>query len=297
MSSDEKELIYREGLAISRKQFVDEVLAEAEHGTNPITNNPVGDILVFVHGFNNSSEEIIDRHRKLKKNLKAEGYQGTVISFDWPCAASALNYWEDRDDAEKTAHYLRDDCINLFSVRQSRGCEINVHLLGHSTGAYVIRRAFRKSNDHRRLRERAWTVSQMVFISADVASCSLTEGNPDSMALYDHCMRLTNYQNSHDSVLKLSNTKRIGLAPRAGRVGLPDNAHGKGVNVSCGEHFSSQLAENVGMMDTMMLSHSWHFDDMTFARDLAHTLKGDIDRGSIPTRKKVDGRLVLDSEA
>ena len=39
---------------------------------------------------------------------------------------------------------------------------------------------------------------------------------------------------------KLSNVKRVGVAPRAGRVsrvGLPDNAPAKAVGVDCGAHF------------------------------------------------------------
>ncbi|OYV04748.1 MAG: hypothetical protein CFE26_15240 [Verrucomicrobiales bacterium VVV1] len=36
------------------------------------------------------------------------------------------------------------------------------------------------------------------------------------------------------TVLKLSNVKRIGVAPRTGRVGLPENAPGKAVGVDSG---------------------------------------------------------------
>lgn len=39
------------------------------------------------------------------------------------------------------------------------------------------------------------------------------------------------------SVLKLSNVKRVGVAPRAGRVGFPESAPAKAVGVDCGASF------------------------------------------------------------
>ncbi len=38
--------------------------------------------------------------------------------------------------------------------------------------------------------------------------------------MFRRIMRLTNYQNGFDDVLGASNAKRMGVEPRAGRVGL-----------------------------------------------------------------------------
>jgi len=112
--------------AIPRRQWVAEVLAKARSGVNAYTGQPTGDILVFIHGYNNSQEIVLKRHRRLQRDLTAAGYQGAVISYDWPSADIGLNYLEDRDDAKTTARRLRDDCINLFSSQQAAGCEINI---------------------------------------------------------------------------------------------------------------------------------------------------------------------------
>jgi len=136
------------------------------------------------------------------------------------------------------------------------------------------------------------------LISGDISSRSLSIDDTKSKSLYRHCVRLTNYQNPFDSDLKLSNTKRIGLAPRVGRTGLPDNAHTKAVNVNCGEYFS-QLDEDTliqGVDYYGTFKHSWQIGDMTFAKDLLATITGDIDRHKIPTRELVDGELILVQE-
>lgn len=281
--------------AVSRKTWVSAILEEAQTGTSELTGKPTGDILVFIHGYNNSQKIVMKRHRRLRKDLEEAGYRGAVVSYDWPSAQSPLNYLEDRDDAKDTARRLRDDCITLFSMRQTAGCEINVHLLGHSTGAYVIRHAFANADEKASIKNRPWTVSQIALIGGDISSRSLSRHDSKSRSLYRHCVRLTNYQNPFDSVLKLSNTKRFGLAPRVGRVGLPDDAHSKAVNVNCGEYFSNLDEDELTQGQDYFgnFTHSWHIGDSTFTQDLLATITGDIDRHKIPTRKMVDGELVL----
>lgn len=277
---------------IGRARWVDRVMELARSGTDPATGRDCGDILVFVHGYNNDPPAVIKRHRMLKKSLAQAGFEGAVVSFDWPSNNIALNYLEDRSDARMTSIKLVDDCIRLFTVTQLRGCAYNVHLLAHSTGAYVIRQGFDDADDRRNIAATNWTASQVMFIGADVSSRSLGIDDSKSSSLYRHSVRLTNYQNPYDSVLKLSNIKRVGVAPRAGRVGLPERVPQKAVNVNCGHHFQGlrSRADATGAWD-----HSWFFTDAGFARDLALTLKGDVDRNYIPTRTRaVDGSLLLD---
>ncbi len=255
-----------------------------------------GDILFFVHGYNNDQKIVMQRHRRLARDLRAAGFRGVVVSFDWPSDDKVLNYLEDRDDAKATAHHLRDDCIARF-VRARRGeCTVNVHLLGHSTGAYVIREAFTAADEKRSIRDRVpWTVSQIALIAADISSRSLRADDGRSRSLHRHCVRLTNYQNPYDAVLKLSNVKRFGNAPRAGRVGLPEGHHAKAVNVDCGAYFASldEDALEEGRDYFGSFSHSWHIGDPVFAEDLACTLAGDVDRHWIRTRERTPQGLVL----
>lgn len=277
---------------MARGKWVDAVLQEAKTGESTVTGKPLGDILVFIHGYNNAPPSVLKRHRLLKKDMKAQGYKGTVVSFDWPSASMAINYLEDRSDAKKTAIKLVDDCIALFSAVQSRGCEINVHLLAHSTGAFVIREAFDDADDRIKISSSNWSVSQIAFIGADVSSKSMSTSDSKSDSVYRHCVRLTNYSNPYDSVLKLSNIKRIGVSPRVGRVGLPNDIPTKAVNVDCGSHFNTLIKSEAEYDGSF--SHSWHIGDDKFAKDLFFTIQGDIDRNRIPTREiDSSGRLCL----
>lgn len=251
-----------------------------------------GDILVFVHGYNNTPEDIMKRHALLQSQLNAAGWQGIVVSFDWPCADQTLNYLEDRSDAAATATALITDGLRLLGAVAGKDCQTNIHLLGHSTGAFVIMKAFERAHDYKDLYQSNWRVGQVAFIGGDVSAASLEAGSAWSRNLFERIMRLTNYQNAYDMVLGVSNAKRLGTAPRAGRVGLGGKAHPKAVNVDCSDYFREldpkQQAEQVGWWP-----HSWHIGNPVFSLDLAMTLEGRYDRHYLPTREEVGGRLRL----
>lgn len=257
-----------------------------------------GDILIFIHGYNNDQKTVMQRHDRIAADLSAAGFKGVVLSFDWPSEAIAINYMEDRHDAKLTAMQLVNDGVRLLAQEQTPDCAINIHLLAHSTGAYVVREAFDDADDAR-LANNAWTVSQIAFIGGDISSGSLSAGNATTESLYRHCVRLTNYSNLYDSVLKLSNAKRLGVAPRVGRGGLPPDAPRQAVNVDCSAYFDSlnkdpailaaDQTEAIGSFD-----HSWHVGNRVFARDLFEVLRGDLDRSVIPTRRaSASGALEL----
>ncbi len=93
-----------------------------------------------------------------------------------------------------------------------------------------------------------------------------------------------------DSVLKLSNAKRFGVAPRAGRVGLPEIAPSKAVNVNCSDYFETLSKDPLILQRDQLkkfgsYEHSWHIGNQIFTRDLFETLRGDLDRTVIPTRR------------
>lgn len=250
-----------------------------------------GDILFFVHGYNNDQNtDVMNRHDQLSEDLKEVGFKGIVVSYDWPSNNKAIAYLEDRHDAKKTAMQLVTDAISVLAERQMPNCSINVHLMGHSTGALVIREAFDDADDAK-LANNSWMVSQLILIAGDISSSSMENFNPTSESIYRHCLRLTNYSNLYDSVLKLSNAKRIGLAARVGRIGLPENIPNNAVNVDCSEYYNL-LENNEDMLKKEQkkiigsLSHSWFIGNRKFTKDLFETLIGDLDRAVIAERGK-----------
>jgi esterase/lipase superfamily enzyme len=276
---------------IEKADWVQHVLKEAQTGTDE-NGDPVGDVLFYVHGYNNSTDVVMRRHRQLKENLEAVGYQGAVVSFDWPSDQKAINYLEDRTDAKISSLQLVTDGIMLLSKAQSKGCRINVHVLAHSMGAYVVREAFDDADDRPAVASVAWTASQVCLAGADISSRSMAAGSSKTSSLYRRSVRITNYYSRFDSVLKLSNVKRVGVARRLGRVGLPDVTSSKSVDIDCSNYFATLDEDANDFIGSF--SHSWYIGDMTFIRDLFYTIQGDIDRNAIPTRDvRVENRLEL----
>jgi len=244
-----------------------------------------GDVLIFIHGYNNDISVVIERHRILKRDLPAHGFVGTIVSFDWPCGDTALAYFPDRVKAKKTAFALVSDGIRRLAQGQVRfDCDLNVHLLAHSTGAYVVQEAFDDADDRPAIQAANWTVSQIAFISADLAARSLVAGDSETESIFGHCVRLTNYANAFDQVLQISNVKRAGIEPRVGRVGLPDAAPTTAVNVDCSSYYRQVASKRATGAAAIAASHSWQFGDPVFTEDLAQTLNGDLDRSAISTR-------------
>jgi hypothetical protein len=103
----------------------------------------------------------------------------------------------------------------------------------------------------------------------------------------------------HDVVLDISNVKRTGVAPRVGRVGLPDDAPAFAVNVDCSEYYvlldSSKAVETADepLGRPGAQTHSWYFGNAIFSRDVFDTIIG-VENGQRSTRATgPDGKLHL----
>lgn len=281
---------------ITKARWKKAVIAAAD-GTEDEITGTTGDILFFVHGYNNDIKTVLWRTRTLQSMLAAQGWRGLVVGFDWPSDNSTLNYLEDRYDASQVAQRLIDDTLQLLIDAQFpaepgvQPCKINVHMLGHSTGAYVIMEAFASASKKGELFKKPWRIGQVAFIGGDVSSASLGNASDWASPMYGRIMRLTNYSNGYDKVLGVSNMKRLGTSPRAGRIGLPSEVPRKAVNVDCSQYFATK--DPASSVFTGTFNHSWHIGDSNFALDLALTLEGGIDREVVPTRQVEKGRMVL----
>jgi esterase/lipase superfamily enzyme len=266
---------------IAVKTWIDEVRGLSDGDLNPNSISPVGDVLVFVHGYNNDIQAAIGRTQDLETNLRSHGWRGVVVGFDWPSGNNVLNYVEDRRDAAAVARQLVEGGVRILVEGQAAKCKTNVHLIGHSTGAYVILEAFAQAEKNGDFFKADWRMGQVALIAGDIAADSLRAVAEWSQPMFRRIMRLTNYANGSDAVLAVSNAKRLGVSPRAGRVGLPPDAPHKAVNVDCTDHFHGLVPpKDAGIA----FCHGWHFSDPRFGLDLALTLEGAMDRNAIPSR-------------
>lgn len=255
-----------------------------------VINTPHEDIVFFVHGYNTTTAESLVRHRLLKKGLAKNGFKGDVITFAWPSGDKPLLYLEDRHDSKNVAMELVYAGIALLAKQQGKNCTMNVHTIAHSTGAYIIQEAFNDSDTTRSTAEINWAVSQMLFIGGDVSSDSMCQQY--SGTIYRHCARVTNYYNPFDSILAISNVKRVGAKNRVGRIGLPLDVPSKAVDVNCGLYYETNK-QHIKVVNGAH-SHSWYFYSNKWMKDAAVTLMAKIDRNVFPTRiQETAGGLVL----
>jgi hypothetical protein len=157
-------------------------------------------------------------------------------------------------------------------------------------GAYVVREALDHADDGIETGT-DWMLNQLVMIGGDVDAADFVDGNKDTESMLGHTYRLTNYFNRYDEVLQISNVKRAGVAPRVGRVGLPNNAPSNTVNVDCSTYFDT-LARPDDPIAAATLSHCWYFNDAKFYADLAETLHGAVDRVVIADRGQGSGKTL-----
>jgi esterase/lipase superfamily enzyme len=268
----------------SVKQWMDAIVQQA----NP-PGTPPGqglDVVFFVHGYNTPSKEALTRQRLVESELHARHYPCLVAGFDWPSAGEAALYLYDRSQAQDSAALLVKGGIIPFMKYALPNCPINVHVMAHSMGGFVVREAFR-SVDKIRDADLAndWRIGQLVLFAADISSSCFALGNSDMIPTFNHCGRLTNYFSGYDEALAVSNAKNIDISSRVGRVGMPMDtpADDKALDVDCGPRYQAVPNRTFKVIDGMV-SHSWYLEDANWYDDLAYTLKGSIDRNAIPSR-------------
>ncbi|HEY0437582.1 MAG TPA: hypothetical protein VGC92_13150, partial [Phenylobacterium sp.] len=90
--------------------------------------------------------------------------------------------------------------------------------------------------------------------------------------------------NRYDKALAVSNAKRLEMAPRMGRVGLPDDAPSAMCEVDCSHLFDKVDPSLTSHLDPVA-THRFYFDQKVFWQDVALTLAGGLDRSVFPTRE------------
>ncbi|HEX7758887.1 MAG TPA: alpha/beta fold hydrolase [Caulobacteraceae bacterium] len=239
-----------------------------------------GEILFLVHGFNVNHASAKAFHAKCVVALEKAGWVGQLISYDWPSDGLVFAYLPDRGNARAAASALVTSGIALLEKAQQTNCTINVHVLSHSMGGFVVQQAFTWSYQDV---PASWKVGQLIFAAADVDHSVFSAGNFSATMFGQHSGRLTAYCNSYDKALLVSNAKRLELAPRMGRVGLPSNAPPMMCEVDCSKLFEKAYPD-IGEQLSPGTTHGFYFDQPEFWRDVALTLAGGIDRSVIPTR-------------
>jgi hypothetical protein len=278
---------------LPKGEWVAHVLANFRPpGADPQTTVATGDALFVAHGFADNPTDVLALHDKIVSGLAQPGidYAPLVISFDWPSEGKVYAYLEDLDLAAQSAIAMVNAGVRPLLAAQTPNCQVRINALGHSLGAFVLRKALGHADDGITTGT-DWMLGQLALVAGDVEASSFANGDTDTRAMLGHAYRLTNYFNQYDEVLAISNAKRAGVEERVGRVGLPQGAPTKTVNVNCSERYHTLTEGNpLAAIGDFSYSHHWYFTDALFFRDLALTLKGGQDRNVIAKRTVETGR-------
>ncbi len=224
-----------------------------------------GDILIFAHGYNNSPMDAMIRHDQLQNILFRNGFDGVIVSFDWPSFHSAMNYEEAIEDAYTTATKLCEDGIAI--IKSACKPPSKIHLLGHSSGCYVINQAFVQISDANT--EIDCDVDQIALMAADLQIKYLEKLTP----LVSVAKRITNYQAPYDGVLFVGDMFYQREDYRVGLWGPSKKVAPNVVNVNTLQHWDMLEKEDDSDAATEG-SHSWYFEDNTLGDDLVQVLEG-----------------------
>lgn len=160
------------------------------------------DLLVFVHGYNVSFEDAAVRAAQLAADLN---FDGSILLFSWPSAASVAAYVRDQQSARNAGFQL----LRLLKNHALAAQPDRVDLLGHSMGVEVIGKALTLTSPGDSLPR----LNQVVLAAPDVdARVFRREILP---RLTPHARRVTMYASSDDDALRASR-----VVNGAGRLGL-----------------------------------------------------------------------------
>lgn len=121
---------------------------------------PRRDVLVYVHGFNQSFEQATLDAARIADGVK---FQGETILFTWPSRAALTDYIHDRD----SAMWSRDALESMLAELIRHPSVNNIHIVAHSMGTMPTVEALRQI--HARIGEAAaLKIGAIVLAAPDI---------------------------------------------------------------------------------------------------------------------------------
>lgn len=129
------------------------------HALDRRNGGHVGEVMVFVHGYNNNNAEATYRLAQIAHDFDVDW---PVISFSWPSAGDARGYAYDRD----SVIFSRDGLEKTLTALTEHG-DRKVILMAHSMGSQLVMETLRQmaiGNKRKQLAQ----ISGVALISPDI---------------------------------------------------------------------------------------------------------------------------------
>jgi esterase/lipase superfamily enzyme len=211
------------------------------------------DVLIFVHGFDNSFESAIRELTALAHDLR---FKGPAILFSWASRDQLDAYFEDESTVDWSAPHFRQFLRDVYGRNFQ-----HVHLIAHSMGNRLLLRWFEEG-------VKAKHAGQAVFVAPDVDADTFQEAVSAAQGLPDH---FTMYGSRWDQALLVSETLH-----RHFRAGLLNKTVIRGLDTI-----------DASDVDTTFIHHSYLVGSTPLEEDLAALLANNPHRNHLKPSGKV----------
>jgi esterase/lipase superfamily enzyme len=211
---------------------------------------PPGDLILVLHGFNNTAEKALYKFGIAKEALESNHYAGVVAGYSW----DADTQW---DPLAMTGYHegLRNATANGTMLARfivdykTRNPQTRVHLLGYSMGAKVALETLLALQQDRQCAYPGVAVASVQLVGASISNEDVELGKRYGTAISLRCGVLYNYYSPEDN--KLTYYFPIKEGKRAlGMTDILHPAHKPSNYIGVNVQFELPKISDTGAIDT-----------------------------------------------
>ena len=256
-----------ETLSDDEKEYL-EMLKQFETKLRAPPKNQNEDILLYIHGFNNSVEECLLRASQIACDT---GFGGRLAVFSWPSLESPICYYQDKDQIDVAVKKFLDFLVVLCQSARK------VHIIAHSAANLLFTRSALAASAI--LENFKGKIGQLICAHADVKVEFFLDVFKDSdtgvAGIESIVDNVTVYYHPRDKALWWAANSIFGTGDRIGRQEtkqLPNEMKLENVNIGEMAVSRENLFCFVGNIASM--KHNVYAENPTVLEDMSEIING-----------------------
>ena len=235
-----------------------------------------GDIIIFIHGFNNNIEDAVLRTAQISYDLETiSNKQFIPMTYSWPSKNKIGEYLTDYEAAEWSVPHLKEFLLDVYANSNGRNINVIVHSMGNQVFAKALSELFQEKKDIK--------LNQVILAAPDIDAKIFMDNIVP--AIENSTNRTTVYMSNEDKAIFVSEKIRL-TEPRLGR-------HDKGLKDIINSHKIQKNKLNfisvplTNFSSLLKLNHSYFAQDEIVIRDISNAI----------SNKTVDERINLTKDS